>query len=109
MFSSDDATANEMFNEAIDSLDVRYIEGSAYMSIHTVDAINESLLSVIDLAIEAGIAAEEGHGEEIMSKEMVQGALWVMTVWKHLHDELDVRAEAKSLPDTPESLVDEEN
>lgn len=109
MFSSDDETTNQMFDEAINSLDVKYIDGHAYMSIHTVDAINESLLTVIDLAIEAGIAAEEGHGEEIMSKEMVQGALWVMTVWKHLHDELDVRAEAKALPDTPASLVDDDN
>jgi hypothetical protein len=99
----------DMYKEAIDGLDVKYIDGEAYMSIHTVDVINRSLLSVIDIAIEAGIDAEDGIGEELMSKDLVQGALWVMTVWKHLHDELGVRAEVATLPDNPGQLLDEEN
>lgn len=98
-----------MYQEAIDTLDVKYIDGEAYMSIHTVDVINQSLLSIIDLAIEAGIASEQGNGEELMSKDLVQGALWVMTVWKHLHDELGLRAEVTTLPDTPGPLFGEED
>ena len=96
---------DKAFRNAVDTLDVKYIDGQAYMNIHTVDIINEALLTVIDVAIEAGLKAEQGEGEELLSKDLVQGSMWVMMLYKQVHDELAVRAEAKSLPDTvPDDL-----
>jgi hypothetical protein len=92
----------EYYQKAIDSLDVKYVDGIAYMSIHTVDIINDSLMEVVNSAIES---AE--NGSPTMPIEAVNGMVWVMAIWKNLHDELDVRAEVTVLPDhVPTDLLD---
>lgn len=92
---------DERYQEAIDTLDVKYVDDDAFMSVHTVDAINHSLMTVMEIALEA----QEETGEEIISDDMIQGAVWVMGVWKQLHDELVLRSEIKSIPDTvPDDL-----
>lgn len=91
---------DEQYQQAVDTLDVKYIDGVAYMSVHTVDTINHALASVLDLA------EEIPEMKEVMSDELIKGAVWVMTVWSRVHDELSIRAESATLPDTPESLTD---
>jgi hypothetical protein len=92
----------EYYQKAIDSLDVKYVDGIAYMIIHTVDIINDSLMEVVNSAIES---AE--NGSPTMPIEAVNGMVWVMAIWKNLHDELDVRAEVTVLPDhVPTDLLD---
>lgn len=85
----------QMYQEAIDGLDVKYIDGEAYMSIHTVDIVNQSFMNVVDHAAEL---AE--RDEPTLPYDAVQGMLWVMQIWQNIHDELEIRAETKSLPDT---------
>jgi hypothetical protein len=97
---------DEQYQGAVDTLDVKYHEGIAYMSIHTVDIINTSLMEILDYAIEA---SEEAN-EEFITPDIINGALWVMRVWKQLHDELDLRAEVTEIPDTvPPNLLNEDN
>lgn len=103
MFGNDEFDG--IYQEAVDSLDVKYEGGIAYMSIHTVDVINGTLLDVMDIVANA---VDPDSGKTLMSAEMQRGAIWVMTIWKQLHDELDVRAEVSELPDTPETLVNED-
>jgi hypothetical protein len=93
----------QMYQEAIDGLDVKYVDGEAYMSIHTVDIINESLLNVVEQAAEAARS-----GEPTVPFETVQGMLWVMSVWASVHDELEVRAEATTIPDIIPENFDKE-
>jgi len=90
----------QFYQEAVDSLDVKYIDGIAYMSIHTIDIINESMMSTIDKLNEFGI-----NGEQV-PEGLTKGAFWVMMIWQQLHDELDIRAEVSELPDTIEGLTD---
>jgi hypothetical protein len=72
------------------------------MIIHTVYIINDSLMEVVNSAIES---AE--NGSPTMPIEAVNGMVWVMAIWKNLHDELDVRAEVTVLPDhVPTDLLD---
>lgn len=96
---------DNVYQSAVDSLDVNYRDGIAYMSIHTVDVINGTLLDVIEIAANA---VDPVTGQPLMSAEMERGAIWVMTIWKQLHDELDLRAEVDQMPDTPEALIDDD-
>lgn len=93
----------QMYQEAVDGLDVKYIDGEAYMSIHTVDIINDSIAHVV--THQEGLA-EKGLPE--IPDEAIQGILWVMSVWAGLHDELEVRAEATKIPDTIPEHFDKE-
>lgn len=98
MFDEDDY--EQMYQSAVDDLDVKYIDGVPYINIHTVDIINESLLTMIEHSEK--IAASGGPG---LPEETVQGLLWVMHIWGNLHDELEVRAETMAIPDhVPDDL-----
>lgn len=96
----------EQYQSAIDTLDVKYDDdGHPYISIHTVDLINNSIAEVIGAAMEANEAA----GHDIVPEDTFEGAVWVMAIWKQLHDELCLRGEVKQMPDTvPTDLLDED-
>lgn len=104
MFSNEDFETQ--FQGAVDTLDVKYIDGTAYMSVHTVDIINSSMLDAIDTIMQTG----ESIGQELIHPQMLNGAVWVMSVWKQVHDELDLRSEVQEMPDTvPTDLLDNDS
>lgn len=101
MFDSEDE--ERLYQEAVDMLDVKYIDGEAYMSIHTVDLMNANFMDVIDAAQDAS-----ERGVPTLPPDAIHGMLWVMTIWRQLHDELEIRAETLNLPDTVPENFDKE-
>jgi len=98
MFDEDEY--EKMYQSAVDGLDVKYIDGTPYMSVHTVDIINNSLMTMIETAED--LAESDGPH---LAPETIDGLLWVMNIWSTLHDELELRAAAQSIPDhVPDDL-----
>lgn len=93
----------QQWQDSIDMIDAKYIDGEAYLNVHTIDLVNASLLLILDAT--SKVTAEVG--EDLQSvNDTIAGALWVMNIWKDVHDEISLRAEVAELPDTIEGLTD---
>ena len=87
------------FEEIVPLLDIKYEDGNAFMSVHTVDQMNEFIAQLVD---------------EIQTREVVQlsdqtvaAVMWIMSLWQKLHDAIDLEATARNIPDTPEDLFND--
>lgn len=86
------------YEEAIEHLDILYKDGDAYMSVHTIDIMNHSIIqSINDLK-------DEGS----MTEEAAKAAFWVVYLWANLHDTIDFVAAKNAIPNTVESLTEGE-
>lgn len=79
-------------------LDHVMVGGEPYVSIHAVDAVNEVIKMSVEHALERGEEINEDH---------LFGIAWTANIYQIMHDALEMKAEASSLPDTPEELFKE--
>lgn len=90
----DENKNNQLYQQAVDGLDVKYIDGTAYMSVHTIDVINAALADIM------GTVQEQKHAQgEQISPDFVRGVILSIGAWESLHDELSIREAAHKIPD----------
>lgn len=95
-----DDEKDEIYQSAVDELDVKYIDGRAYMNVHTIDVICGVLENTTQLVAEK----LQSRGEEL-PPGFINGVTLCLDAWYQLHDELVVRETVQNIPDfVPEDL-----
>lgn len=96
-----DDAQSEMYQKAVDKLDVKYIDGKAYMNVHTIDVIETAVATAVE---EVQSKLEEKGGS--LPDEFIKGVMLCLTAWATLHDELCLREDVHKMPDfVPEDFL----
>ena len=88
------------FEDVLDQIDCIYKDGIAYMSVHTIDAMNGTIAQTV----------EDMHMQGVVefSEETIKALSWVLNMWSSLHDTLDLKATVLNIPDDVSSITEED-
>lgn len=88
------------FEDVLDQIDCIFKDGIAYMSVHTIDQMNDNIARTVEIMAMRGVIE--------FSDETIAAMSWVLNMYALLHDALDLKATVLNIPDTVESITDEE-